>query len=199
MTVNFEKSNNGRLGIWLFIASEAMLFGGLFVLYSIYRFKNPADFHFASAELSLVSGTINTCILITSSLFAALSLHFLKMNDDRLCKRFLFLTIFMALCFLVIKSFEWSEKFQHGLYPGADILLARPKGEILFFGLYFMMTGLHVIHVIAGIALMTYVYISIRRGRIISDNSALLENSVLYWHLVDIIWIYLFPLFYLIA
>jgi cytochrome c oxidase subunit III len=199
MTESIEKGYNSRLGIWLFIASEAMLFGGLFLLYSMYRLKNPADFHSASLELSRVFGTVNTCILITSSLFIALSLYMLKVGKERSSMLFLFLTIGLALIFLIIKAFEWAGKFQHGLYPNAEVLLGRPKGEILYFGLYFMMTGLHALHVIAGIGLLVFVFSRIRSGRISSMNPALLVNSALYWHLVDIIWIFLFPLFYLIT
>jgi cytochrome c oxidase subunit III len=194
-----EKENNSRIGMWLFIASEAMLFGGLFLLYSMYRLKNPAEFHTASLELSLLSGTANTCILITSSLFAALSLYFLKSEKDKYSRLYLLLTICLALAFLIIKAYEWNAKFQHGLYPGSPVLLGRSKGEILFFGLYYMMTGLHVLHVIIGIGLLSFVYSRMRVTRVSAENPALHENSILYWHLIDIIWIFLFPLLYLIT
>lgn len=194
-----NKADGSRIGMWLFIASEAMLFGGLFLLYSMYRLKNPVEFHISSMELSLISGTANTCVLITSSLFAVLSLFFLKTDKDKYSRLFLFMTICLALVFIAIKAFEWMEKFRHGLYPGSPVLLGSPKGEILFFGLYFTMTGLHALHVIIGIGLLTFVYSRIMTGRVTSENPAILENSTLYWHLVDIIWIFLFPLLYLIT
>jgi cytochrome c oxidase subunit III len=193
------KSYNSRIGMWLFIASEIMLFGGLFMLYSMYRLKNPAEFHSASLELSLISGAANTCVLITSSLFAVFSLYFLESGRNKYSSLFLFLTICLALIFLIIKTFEWTEKFYHGLYPGSPLLMSSSKGENLFFGLYFVMTGLHLLHVIIGIGLLTFVYTRIRIGRVSAANPALLENSALYWHMVDIIWIFLFPLLYLIT
>lgn len=191
--------SGAKLGMWLFISTEVMLFGGLFLLYSMYRLKHPADFHAASMDLSRFYGTLNTCVLITSSLTAALSIHYLKENMKARSKLFVVLTIALAFTFLVVKAFEWSEKFQHGLYPGAAVLLSHPRGEILYFGLYFMMTGLHAIHVIVGIGVLTFVLRWIGKGKVNSEHPTLLDNGVLYWHLVDIIWIFLFPLFYLIT
>jgi cytochrome c oxidase subunit 3 len=108
-------------------------------------------------------------------------------------------TVALAAGFLVVKGFEWAEKFGHGLYPNAEVLLGKPKGEILYFGLYFMMTGLHALHVIVGISVLTWVFIRIVRGKTSPEKPIILENAGLYWHLVDIIWIFLFPLFYLIS
>lgn len=196
---NKEIRSDGRVGIWLFISTEVLLFGGLFLLYSMYRYKNPGDFHAASLELSRFYGTLNTCILITSSLFVALSIFFLKENKIKKAQLFLLGTILMAFGFLIVKAFEWTEKFQHGLYPNAKVLLTRPKGEILYFGLYFMMTGLHAVHVIVGIGVLSVMLHWLRRGKVTAGHPILLENSGLYWHLVDIIWIFLFPLFYLIS
>ncbi len=197
-TIPVERQD-AKVGMWLFISTEVLLFGGLFLLYSMYRFKNPADFHAGSLELSRFDGALNTCILITSSLFVALSILFLKRNRIGHSKFFLLATISMAFAFLAVKAFEWGEKFLHGLYPDAPRLLSLPKGEILYFGLYFMMTGLHAVHVIVGIGVLTFMYIWIAKGRITASYPILLENSGLYWHLVDIIWIFLFPLFYLIS
>jgi cytochrome c oxidase subunit 3 len=193
------KKADGRVGMWLFIATEILLFGGLFLLYSMYRFKNAADFHNGSLELSRFAGTLNTCILLTSSLFIALSIYLHERKRDKSAGLLLLLTIAMAFGFLVVKAFEWGEKFEHGLYPGAARLLTLPKGEMLYFGLYFMMTGLHALHVIVGIGVLTTMYIFLRRGSLMKISPVMLENSGLYWHLVDIIWIFLFPLFYLIA
>jgi cytochrome c oxidase subunit 3 len=189
----------GRMGMWLFIATEVLLFGGLFILYSMYRFKNPAQFHAGSLELSRVFGTLNTCILITSSFTVALSIHFLKENRIKNAMMFLGGTIGLALCFLIVKAFEWSEKFHHGLFPKAAVLSAKPKGEILYFGLYYMMTGLHAVHVIVGMGVLSIAGILIKRRMVTAEKPIVLENAGLYWHLVDVIWIFLFPLFYLIS
>jgi cytochrome c oxidase subunit 3 len=188
-----RNSAGGRMGMWLFIATEILLFGGLFLLYSMYRLKNPADFHEGSF------GTLNTCILITSSYTVARGVHALIEGKKKSATAFTLSTIGFAVCFLIVKAFEWSAKFEHGLYPKAAVLMAKPKGEILFFGLYFMMTGLHAVHVIVGIGVLSVVAVMIRRGLVTADRPIVFENAGLYWHLVDIIWIFLFPLFYLIS
>ena len=188
-----------KMGMWLFLFTEILLFGGLFVLYSVTLQRYPHEFHLASKELDTVVGTINTMVLITSSLFAALSVIALQRGEAKRCKLFILLTIVLALVFLVNKYFEWGVKFHHGLYPGAAVLAARPVGEQAFFGLYFTMTGLHGLHVIIGMALLGWVYRQVHTGRLNKDRNVTLENAGLYWHLVDLIWIYLFPLYYLIT
>ena len=112
---------------------------------------------------------------------------------------FLLATIGFAAAFLIVKAFEWTAKFEHGLYPNAVVLMARPRGEILYFGLYYLMTGLHAVHVIVGIGVLSVIRARVARGTVTADRPILLENAGLYWHLVDIIWIFLFPLFYLIT
>ncbi|MEK6796785.1 MAG: cytochrome c oxidase subunit 3 [Spirochaetota bacterium] len=198
MSGNGSRSS-GALGMWLFIATEILLFGGLFLLYSIYRLKNPSEFHSASLALSRFFGTLNTVILITSSFTVALSIHFMKVARTRLAAALLVATVLFALGFLVVKAIEWTAKFEHGIYPNAAALLARPRGEILYFGLYYMMTGLHAVHVIVGIGVLTFVLVWIARGKITAQRFVIHENAGLYWHLVDIIWIFLFPLFYLLT
>lgn len=194
-----DKNLSGKIGMWLFVCTELILFGGLFLLYSVYRMKNPAAFHEASQELSRFWGTTNTCILITSSFFVALSIHFIKMKKNHLSKLFLLLTILCAFGFLVVKTIEWSSKINHGIFLGLPHLFTLENGQILFFGLYFMMTGLHGIHVLIGIGLLSVMYFRIQKGTLHSERYIYLENSGLYWHLVDIVWIFLFPLFYLIS
>jgi cytochrome c oxidase subunit III len=199
MTETKESPVGGRVGMWLFIATEVLLFGGLFLLYSMYRLKNPAAFHAGSLELSRFFGTLNTGILITSSFTVALAIHALRDGNRKNAVLFILSTIGFAFGFLIVKTFEWSEKFEHGLYPGAAVLMGKAKGEILYFGLYFMMTGLHAVHVIVGIGVLSVVLFRVARGKITADRPIILENAGLYWHLVDIIWIFLFPLFYLIS
>jgi cytochrome c oxidase subunit III len=199
MTGHNASSIGGRVGMWLFIATEILLFGGLFLLYSMFRFKNPVAFHAGSLDLSRFFGTLNTCILITSSFTIALAIHALRDNRRNSAGLFILSTIGFAFCFLIVKAFEWSEKFHHGLFPKAPVLMAKPKGEILYFGLYYMMTGLHAVHVIVGIVVLSVVLMMVRRGKVSADHPIVLENAGLYWHLVDVIWIFLFPLFYLIS
>jgi cytochrome c oxidase subunit 3 len=195
-----DKKVFSRVGMWLFILSEILIFGGLFLLYAMYRAKHPADFHAASMELSRFDGTLNTIVLLTSSLTAALAVFSTQeLNKPRRTAWLLAATIACGLAFLVVKAFEWGAKFEHGLYPRAAVLDARPHGEILYFGLYFTMTGLHALHVIIGMVILTVVLSWVIRGKVTQQRSAILENGVLYWHLVDVIWIFLFPLFYLIS
>jgi cytochrome c oxidase subunit 3 len=189
----------GRVGMWLFIATEIILFGGLFLLYSMYRLKNPADFHAGSLELNRVLGTLNTVILLTSSLTVACAIAALGNGRPKQSALFVVATIACAFGFLTVKAFEWTAKFHHGLYPNAKVLLSLSKGENLFFGLYYMMTGLHAVHVLVGIGVLSVMLIRVLRGAITPANPVYLVNSGLYWHLVDIIWIFLFPLFYLIT
>lgn len=188
-----------KMGMWLFLFTEILLFGGLFLLYAAYRHRFPVEFHQAGGALDLFLGTFNTVVLITSSLTVALSISALQRGRRGQCLAFIALTVLLALGFLVNKVIEWSAKFAHGIWPGSAHVLAMPKGEGLFYSLYFAMTGLHGIHVILGAGLLTAVAVMVRGGRVTPEDYVILENSGLYWHLVDIIWIFLFPLFYLIS
>jgi cytochrome c oxidase subunit 3 len=188
-----------RLGMWLFILSELLLFGGMFILYSAYRYKSPTDFHHASKELDVVLGTLNTILLLTSSLSVAASISAIQKGQRKLSMYLLVVTMTLGLLFLVNKGFEWGTKIEHGIYPNSPTLLARTKGEILFFGLYYVMTGLHGLHVLVGVCVLSVMLILIAKDKINRMHFTPLENSGLYWHLVDIIWIFLYPLFYLIT
>ena len=188
-----------KIGMWLFLLSEILLFGGLFILYSTYRYKNPIEFHLAAWELNRVLGTLNTLILLTSSLTMVLSISSIQKGNRRGSASFLMATIFLGLLFLIIKYAEWTAKIEHGIYPNSPRLLGRSKGEILFYGLYYSMTGLHGLHVVVGILVLSVVLFLMMKGKINENRFIPLENSGLYWHLVDIIWIFLFPLFYLIT
>jgi len=187
-----------KMGMWLFLFTEVLLFGGMFLVYAVYRYQYSEQFHIAAMELNTTIGTINTIILLTSSLTMALSIAYIERNKKSLSILFLSLTILLALIFLVNKYFEWSAKFEHGIYPRSEELLNRPSGQILFFGLYYVMTGLHGLHVVIGIIVLSFMLVFLLKNKITSENYNKLENSGLYWHLVDLIWIFLFPLFYLI-
>jgi cytochrome c oxidase subunit 3 len=188
-----------KLGMWLFLLSEILLFGGMFVLYSAYRYKNPVDFHHASEELDVILGTLNTVILLTSSLTMAISISAIQTGRRRLSAFLLTVTIALGLLFLLNKGIEWTTKIDHGIYPNSPALLSRAKGEILFYGLYYVMTGLHGLHVLVGVGVLSVMLVFLLKEKINQSHFAGLENSGLYWHLVDIVWIFLYPLFYLIT
>jgi cytochrome c oxidase subunit 3 len=187
------------MGMWLFLFTELILFGGLFLIYSVYRFTYADQFHLAAKELNTIIGAFNTAVLLTSSLTMALSIVAIQRNQKLLSIVLQMITILLALFFMVNKYFEWTAKFHHGIYPGSEELLVKQPGEILFFGLYYVMTGLHGLHVLVGIILIAVMARMTKQGTITHDNYVRLENTGLYWHLVDIIWIFLFPLFYLIT
>jgi cytochrome c oxidase subunit 3 len=194
-----KDDNGSKIGMWLFLLSEVLLFGGLFLLYAAYRYKYSLDFHYAAWELNRPLGMVNTLILLTSSLTMALSISSIQKGNRKPSSIFLMITILLGILFLLNKSFEWMAKFGHGLYPDSPLLLSRSKGEVLFYGLYYAMTGLHGLHVLVGVVVLSMMWIFLVKERIHKGDFVLLENSGLYWHLVDIIWIFLFPLFYLIA
>ena len=188
-----------RMGMWLFLFTEVLLFGGLFVLYAVTLQRYPAEFHEASKMLDLTMGTVNTLVLITSSLFVVLSVTALQKGDRKLSKFFLILTMVLAAVFLVDKYFEWGAKFHHGIYPGSPDMASFEPGIQGFFNLYYIMTGLHGVHIVIGMGALGWVYYLIEKDKCTPDYYVALENGGLYWHLVDLIWIYLFPLFYLIV
>jgi cytochrome c oxidase subunit 3 len=230
----------------LFLLTELLLFGGLFLVYSVYRSAFAADFHYAAATLDSTLGTVNTVVLLTSSLSVALAVWSVANGRRRGAALLLGLTIALALVFLVIKYFEWSAKIDHELFPNSTTMLRHTAGENLFYGLYYTMTGLHGLHVLVGIAVLAVMLVLVwRRPRrvfevhgldsarlqLVADTAAprwthpatdvvrsvrvevtyaespalgevllgRVENAALYWHLVDVVWIFLFPLFYLIS
>ncbi len=202
MSTNIETQRDdltSKTGMWLFLFTEMLLFGGLFIVYSVYRFRNAEAFHLAAQELKLTIGTINTIILLISSTTIAMSITAIQKKNKMFALLLLGITIFLGLAFLVNKYFEWGEHFKEHIYPGSAVLALRGQGDVLFYGLYFFMTGLHALHIIIGLTFIAVITVLIFRDKINSENFVLLENSGLYWHLVDLIWIFLFPLFYLIT
>lgn len=188
-----------KIGMWLFLFSELLLFGGMFLMYSVYRFTHQNDFHIAAKNMNIFIGTMNTIILLTSSMTIALSITAIQRGSRKLSIFLQLITVAFALLFLMNKYFEWSHEIMEGNYPGSAILTAKSHGQILFFGLYYVMTGLHALHVIVGAALICFMTRYTIKGSINKDDHVRLEAAGLYWHLVDIIWIFLFPLFYLIT
>jgi len=188
-----------RLGMWVFIFTEILLFGGLFLVYAVMRSKYSPEFHQAALHLNTFIGALNTIVLLISSATVAMSVTAVQKGNNRFAVRFLLITLICAVIFLINKYFEWGHKISIGLYPGSDLMLTLNHGSVMFFSLYFFMTGLHMLHLIIGAVLLMVVTVRVQRISINRDRYVLLENSGLYWHLVDLIWIFLFPLLYLIT
>lgn len=188
-----------KYGMWIFIFTELFLFGGLFLVYAVFRAKYSADFHHAADQLDTFIGTLNTVVLLVSSMTAAMSITAIQKKENRRAIFLIAVTIILALGFMVNKYFEWTHKFEYKIWPGSPVLENLEKGELLFYGLYYMMTGLHALHVLIGMILLTICIVRIRQKKLTSERFVLLENSALYWHLVDFIWIFLFPLLYLVT
>lgn len=190
-----------KLGIWLFLAQEIMFFSGLFCAFILFRAKYYDAFVEAHHHLDKVMGGINTIVLICSSLTMALGVRAAQTNKRKLGVAMLLMTFAFAATFLVIKYFEYHHKFHDHLLPGSHFAgegFVHPEANI-FFGIYFVMTGVHGVHVIVGMALILWITVKMHRGRFSSRYYAPVEGVGLYWHLVDLIWIYLFPLLYLIG
>ncbi len=188
-----------KIGMWLFLFTEMLLFGTLFIVYAVYLHKYRFDFREASGHLDRLMGAANTGILLTSSLTIALAIAALERGKKGLSLGMAAVTVAFALGFLVIKSFEWGAKFAHDIYPKSATVLEMPFGEQIFYGLYFTMTGLHALHVIIGAVVIIYAMFLVKIERTRAGRISFLHNTGLYWHLVDLVWIFLFPLFYLIG
>jgi cytochrome c oxidase subunit III len=188
-----------RLGMWIFLGSEVLLFGGLFALYAAYRSEHSAEFHAALAHNHVLIGTANTVILIVSSFTVAWAIHALRTDRRRTCLAALGATIALGCAFLGFKGVEYSAHFAEGIVPGPAYASAELPGygARLFFNLYFFMTGLHALHMVGGVAVIAYLAYRVQRRRTTLEYHAELEMGGLYWHLVDSIWIFLWPLFYL--
>ncbi len=180
---------SSKLGMWLFLGTEVLLFGGLFAAYALFRAKFPVLFYEQHLKLDVTLGAVNTVVLIFSSLTMALAVAASKKGDTRKVLIFIGITILCAFVFGINKYFEYGAKFSHHIYPDTNI----------FFALYFLMTGLHMIHVFVGIVLLAVLFVLTKRGVFTSEYNTPIELGGLYWHLVDLIWIYLFPLLYLIG
>jgi cytochrome c oxidase subunit 3 len=205
---DIEQQNETYIvGMWTFLVTEVMFFGALFLAYILYRWNYQADFYGAHEELSVMWGGINTTILLISSFTMVCAVHFAQLQNRKMVINMLGATVACACAFLGIKfTFEWPPKFAHHLYPGsafhphAEVLHgAREKPAEIFYSLYFGMTGLHALHIIAGILVIgALIYLWVRRAKSVTEDFVPTEMVALYWHFVDLVWIFLFPLFYLI-
>lgn len=187
-----------RIGMWIFLYSEIILFGGLFVLYAVYFHMHPESFVEGGRELDRIIGAANTLVLLFSSFTVAASITAIQKRQKNLAIGLLGGSIGCGVIFLVNKYFEWGAKFHHDLYPNSDTLIDGEPGLNIFFGLYYTITGLHGLHVIIGMILLSISLVLVIRNKVTDERYAMLENSGLYWHLVDLIWIFVFPLFYLV-
>ena len=214
---NMEQQREASfLGMWVFLITEIMFFGGLFIAYLVYRYLFYDAFAAGSASLDIVLGGTNTAVLIASSLTMALAVHASQTGKQKLLVLFLVLTLILGCTFLGIKVIEYKDKYDHHHIPGHNFHFAAAKHELsgaghkqellpidqgqsqMFFSLYFAMTGMHALHMIVGAGLLTSLLIMALRGMFTPDWHTPVENIGLYWHFVDIVWIFLFPLLYLI-
>jgi cytochrome c oxidase subunit 3 len=196
-----QQHETSTLGMWAFLITEVMFFGGLFLAYSVYRWRYPAAWAEGSNQLDVTLGTINTAVLIGSSVTVVLAIHAAQTGNRNGIVRHLLLTILLGGAFLVIKAFEYGAKISHHLVPGHHYLgegLEHEQTEI-FFSLYFAMTGMHALHMVIGMGLLVWLLLKARKGDFTPEHYAPLEITGLYWHFVDIVWIFLFPLLYLIG
>jgi cytochrome c oxidase subunit 3 len=197
-----QQAEASTLGMWVFLVTEIMFFGGLFLVYLVYRHASPTGFQEASHHLDITWGTINTALLIISSLTMALAVRAAQTSQPAKTQVFwLFWTIVLGAGFLGIKVIEYTDKFTHHLVPGPNFQWTGvyPKPAEQFYSLYFAMTGLHALHMIIGIGIMAVIMWMASRKTFNSDYYTPVEVAGLYWHFVDIVWIFLFPLLYLIG
>ena len=197
-----QQKEASTLGMWVFLVTEVLFFGGLFMVYTVYRSLYPIEFAASSRELVVWAGTINTFVLITSSLTMALGVRAAQLGERRTVMIFLALTMFLGCVFLGIKAFEYYKEWAEHHVPGIGFEFSEasyaPHAQI-FFSLYFVMTGLHALHMVIGLGIMSVMFWWTWSGIVTQEYYSPIEISGLYWHFVDIVWIFLFPLLYLVG
>jgi cytochrome c oxidase subunit 3 len=196
-----QQKEASALGMWIFLVTEIMFFGGMFCAYAVYRWEYPHVFGAASRTLNVAVGAINTAVLLCSSFTMVLAVRAGQLGKRKAIIAYLALTLILGGVFLGVKAFEWNEKFQEHHVPGPAFHMegATQQGQAqLFFSLYFAMTGLHALHMVVGVAILSVLIWQTRKGKFSAEYFTPLDLAGLYWHFVDIIWIFLFPLLYLI-
>jgi cytochrome c oxidase subunit III len=196
-----QQKDASTLGMWVFLITEIMFFGGMFLAYSVYRDFYPHPFAVASTSLNAIIGATNTAVLLCSSFTMVLAVRAAQLGRRNAIILFLVLTLILGLAFLGIKGYEWTEKFHEHHVPGPSFHLEGVEAQgpaQLFFSLYFAMTGLHALHMVVGVSILTWLLIETFRGKFTAQYMTPVDIAGLYWHFVDIIWIFLFPLLYLI-
>jgi len=193
-----QQREAATLGMWTFLATEVLFFGGLFLSYITYRSTYPGAVALASRHTIVLLGTVNTAILLTSSLTMALAVRAAQLSQSQWVTRYLAMTVFLGICFLGVKGGEYTEDIHEGLFPGRSFLPGLPPQAQIFWFLYWAMTGLHSIHVLVGVGVLSLIAIRSARGQFSSQYHTPVEIAGLYWHFVDLVWIFLYPLLYLI-
>lgn len=192
-----------ELGMWLFLATEVLFFGGLFLTYGVYRAQHESAFAAASERLEIVLGAINTAVLLCSSLSMALAVEAAESANQRRLVCLLGTTILLGSAFLGVKAYEYYTKYEHGLMPLLGLPFEydgpAPQQAQLFFNLYYLMTGVHALHMIVGLGVLLTLLVAAARGRLLGEFASPVHITGLYWHFVDIIWVFLFPLLYLVG
>ncbi len=197
-----QQKEAAALGMWVFLVTELLFFGGLILAYTIYRWEYARAFAQASHHMDIALGTVNTVVLICSSLTMAMAVHSAAAGRRKLLIGFLVGTMLLGAAFLAIKAVEYTDHIRHHLFPGPGFRYPVPgdaRAAEMFFSLYFAMTGLHALHMIVGLGILATLLVLARRGRFTAAYHTPIEISGLYWHFVDIVWIFLFPLLYLIG
>ncbi len=199
-----QQKDASTLGMWIFLVTEIMFFGGMFAVYTIYRSWYPDVYAIASSSLNEIIGALNTGVLLLSSFTMVMAVRAAQLGQQRAIVMFLILTLLFGGIFLGVKAYEWNEKFEEHHIPGQaafhlDGVLPADQGHAqLFFSIYFAMTGLHALHMVIGVGLLLTLIVQARKGRFSASYYTPVDVAGLYWHFVDIIWIFLFPLLYLI-
>jgi len=197
-----QQKEASALGMWVFLVTELLFFGGLILAYTIYRWENARAFAQASRHMDIALGTTNTAVLICSSLTMAMAVRSAATGRKKLLIGFLAVTMLLGGAFLGIKAIEYTDHIHHHLFPGPGFHYPAPadaRAAEMFFSLYFAMTGLHALHMVVGLGILTTLLLLARRGRFTPEYNTPVEISGLYWHFVDIVWIFLFPMLYLIG
>ncbi len=194
-----QQHEAAQFGMWIFLATEVLFFGGLFLSYTVYRYLNPDAFAAASRHTEVLLGGINTAILLFSSTLMALAVRAAQLRQRAALVWLLLGTAFFGVLFMGVKAYEYYKDYQAHVLPGANFLWteANPHAAEIFFWLYYAMTGLHAVHVTIGICLMLILAVRAARGAFTTGNYMGVEVAALYWHFVDIVWVFLFPLLYL--
>jgi len=199
-----QQFDTSKIGMWLFLATEVLTFGGLFAGFGLMQNRYPQEFVEAHEQLQRLAGALNTVVLLVSSFTMVMGVQAARNNQPKKTARYLWLTVACAGIFMVVKAYEYTHKFEEGLLPGIFYhhhgdLIAGSHGYATFFSFYFMMTGLHGLHVLIGMILLSWLAIRAKRGEFSDKYYTPVDLVGLFWHLVDMIWIYLFPLYYLIT
>nr|WP_321450224.1 cytochrome c oxidase subunit 3 [uncultured Carboxylicivirga sp.] len=191
--------HDDKTGMWVMLLTDLLLFAGLLTVYGIYRYFHPVAFHLAAEQLSVTLGTVNTIMLIGSVTTLGMATTAIRRRDKASAMFLLTTSLFLAFMFMANKYFEWEGNIILGLFPGNEYLIKLGEGDGIFYGLYYLITGLHALHILVGFIFITVVTVKVNNNTLSADNTALLDNVSLFWNLLTIIWFFVFTMFYLIS